>query len=353
MKTKNSLVISFCLIISVTLGCSFIDNIRSKIQPTNELSQKGDEGQEVATLIPETGETQPQNDSNLPTGGCPENLNKIVYSYDPMDGTNVREGIYIMNPDGSNQTRLSGTDEVNQNQPAWSPERCRIAFTSHTEDGDDDIFVMTADGKSVQRLTTDSARDMFPDWSPDGQQIVFVSYRNGGIRNLFVMNSDGSDQRQLTDNPEEYSQWEQWAPVGEEIAYIYHPKPDDPQGGRIFIINQDGSGSRQLTPDEGTVGETDLTWSPDGKKIYFVSNRSHQNEIWEINIDGSGMRQISQLEVSITHSLRVSPDGEWLAFYGVGSDVGTYSQEIYVINVDGSGLKAITLSPGSEEWLDW
>ena len=159
---------------------------------------------------------------DLPAGGCSENLGKIVFSYDPEDRKTVHYGIFVMNSDGSGRVRLSDEEELHHKMPSWSPERCRIAFVSTTVEGDDDIYVMNADGSSIQRLTTDPARDMFPDWSPDGKQIVFVSYRNGGIRNLWIMNADGSDQHQLTFNPEEYSQWEQWSPVGDEIAYCYN-----------------------------------------------------------------------------------------------------------------------------------
>ncbi len=261
-----------------------------------------------------------------------------------------------MNPDGSQQVRLSGPDEINHREPAWSPERCRIAFTSLSEPNNQDIYVMSADGTSIRQLTTDPARDMFPDWSPDGNQIVFVSYRAGGIRELFVMEADGSHQRQLTSNQAEYTQWEQWSPVADQIAYIFHSNLEN-QGGRIFVIGATGAGLRQITPEAGPLGETDLAWAPDGKKLYFVSNRSHYVEIWEINLDGSGLRQITNFhganQVNLTHSLRVSPDGKRLAFYGVGPNVEKYGTEIYLVNVDGSGLVEISLSPGQEEWLDW
>jgi len=355
MKAKNIIISSYCLVMAVVLACSFIDNLGSQMQPTRTPDQEGGEVPGSPTLAIESGDASPEAVENLPAGGCPENLGKIVFSYDPVDRSSIHYGIYLMNPDGSNRIRLSGLDEIHHTQPAWSPERCRIAFTSFTQDGDDDIYVMTADGKSIRRLTTDPARDMFPDWSPDGKQIVFVSYRNGGIRNLFVMDADGSHQRQLTTNPEEYSQWEQWSPTGDEIAFTYNPKSDTPKGGKIFVINLDGSGLRQITPDAGHLGDLDSAWSPDGKKMYFISNRSSLTEIWEINLDGSGLRQISDISsgISITHSLRVSPDGKQIAFYGIGPEGTEYMQEIYVFNVDGSGLEDITHSPGQEEWLDW
>lgn len=289
---------------------------------------------------------------NLPPGGCPENIGKIVFSYDPKDIQSVHYGIYMMDSDGSNRIRLSSPDAITDRHPAWSPERCRIAFASFTQEGDDDIYVMSADGKSIHRLTTDPARDMFPDWSPDGKQISFISNRDG-FRNLFVMNADGSNQRQVTRNKGEYSQWEQWSPNGDEIAFTYNPGGD--QGTSIYVIRPDGSGLRQVAPPSGGLGDREPTWSPDGKKIFVISNRSTRTEIWEINLDGSGLRQITSFDGSLTpdHSLRLSPDGKQLAFYGTGPEVIDYGSEIYVVSVDGSGLKDITHSEGQDEWLDW
>jgi len=290
--------------------------------------------------------------ANLPAGGCPENSGKIVFSYDPKDIQSVHYGIYLMDFNGSNRIRLSGSDAISDTDPAWSPERCRIAFTSFTNEGDDDIYVMSVDGKSIQRLTTDPTRDMFPDWSPDGKQISFISYRDG-FRNLFVMDANGSNQRQVTRNKGEYSQWEQWSPNGDEIAFTFNPGGD--QGTSIYVVHPDGSGLRQVAPPSGGLGDLEPAWSPDGKKIYVISNRSAQEEIWEINLDGSGLRQITSFDgtVSPDHSLRVSPDGKQLAFYGTGPEVTDYGSEIYLINVDGSDLKDITHSKGQDEWLDW
>ena len=103
------------------------------------------------------------------------------------------------------------------------------------------------------------------------------------------------------------------------------------------------------------MGELDSVWSPNGNKLYIISNRSNQTEFWVINLDGSGLKQISNFSkvVSIDHSLRVSPDGKQLAFYGSDQEVAKYATEIYLINVDGTGLKNNSHTLGAEEWLDW
>jgi len=90
--------------------------------------------------------------------------------------------------------------------PAWSPRGDRIAFVS-TEPGNDEIYVITPDGKDMRRLTVNTWEwDKHPSWSPDGTQIVFWSNRETGRRQLWVMNADGSNQRLLLDSV--YNDWD-------------------------------------------------------------------------------------------------------------------------------------------------
>jgi|GEM_PF-1815815 len=301
-----------------------------------------------------TTQTQEPPTQNTFSGTCQENENKIAFSYDPMDLSGVHYGIYIMDADGSNRKRLSSEDMRNDRMPAWSPERCRIAYTTVTENGDDDIHVMNADGSNVQQLTTDPARDIFPEWSPDGKHIAFISYRDG-FRNLFVMNADGSDQRQLTFNQNEFTQWLDWSPDGMYITYTFNPEGED-DGESLYVIQPDGNDEHQITPPAGRDHDGEPAWSPDGKTLYFLSNRGAYVDIWKINRDGSGLQQISNVTasgISIEHSLRISPDGKQLLFYGIGADGVQWMTDLFVINVDGSGITNLTKSPGKEEWADW
>ena len=90
--------------------------------------------------------------------------------------------------------------------PAWSPRGDKIAFVS-TETGNDELYVMNADGTNPQRLTFNSWEwDKHPTWSPDGNQIIFYSNRESGRRQLWIMNADGSDQRTVLDSP--YNDWD-------------------------------------------------------------------------------------------------------------------------------------------------
>ncbi|MBD0326251.1 MAG: PD40 domain-containing protein, partial [Pyrinomonadaceae bacterium] len=74
----------------------------------------------------------------------------------------------------------------------------KIAFST-TRDGNSEIYVMNPDGSGQTRLTFNAALDADPAWSPDGTRLVFVSTRDGN-EEIYVMNADGSSQTRLTTN---------------------------------------------------------------------------------------------------------------------------------------------------------
>ncbi|MDQ3684527.1 MAG: hypothetical protein M3430_02860, partial [Acidobacteriota bacterium] len=67
-----------------------------------------------------------------------------------------------------------------------------------------EIYVMNSDGSNQSRLTNNAANDNYPAFSPDGSRIAFSSERDSGLDEIYVMNSDGSSQTRLTNSVDGY-----------------------------------------------------------------------------------------------------------------------------------------------------
>ena len=247
--------------------------------------------------------------------------------------------IYVMNADGSGQTRL--TRDAFAQDPTWSPDGTRIAFTK----ADFFIVVMNADGSGQTRLNSDSSDDLA--WSPDGTKLAFASQRTslvaaGIASEIYVINATGGGETRLTQNSAPDFD-PAWSPDGRKIAF------DSNRDGNyeIYVMNADGSGPTRLT--QNAVGDDGPAWSPDGRKIAFASERDGNWEIYVMNADGSGPTRLTQNEAADDGFPAWSPDGTKIAFNT--NREGNY--EIYVMNADGSGQTNLTQNAASDRDSAW
>jgi Tol biopolymer transport system component len=277
---------------------------------------------------------------------------EIVFVSD-RDGN---EEIYVMASTGGEAFRLTN-NPARDTLPAWSPDKTRIAFTSD-RDGNPDIYVMGADGSHPVNLTRDPAADYFPVWSPDGSQIVFTSDREGGgYRNeaLYVMNADGSGVRRLTDYDACIDTSPSW--IGDRIAFR---SCRDGNGG-IYLVNTDGSGLCQVQVSDTSFVDSSPAWSPLPERgsrrpfLAFVSNRgstlSTDFNVWAMVPSCESLSAMWQLtdDPAWDDKPTWSPDGTRIAF--VSNRDG--DSEIYVMNADGSGLVKLTDNSAYDGQPDW
>ncbi len=263
-----------------------------------------------------------------------EGLGNSVWSPDgkKIAFQSTRDGnqeIYVMNADGSNPTRLTN-NSAKDTHAVWSPDGKKIAFYSE-RDGNDEIYVMNADGSQQTRLTKNSVPDSFPDWSPDGKQLVFTRY--DGNSQIYVMKADGSQQTRLTTtNTPGGDGSPAWSPDGQKIAFssFRNEKSEAYRDGNgdIYVMNADGSEQTQLT--NNLADDASPFWSPDGKRIAFISSRDKSyHQIYVMNADGSQQTGLTNNEWESLHPAW-SPDSKHLAYTH-----SSQSNEIYRINVDG------------------
>lgn len=244
--------------------------------------------------------------------------------------------IYAMNPDGSNQVRLTNDPLFADLYPAWSKDRTKIAYVSDSG-GYRAIFMMNANGSGKEQLTNTgyTTIDEKPSWSPDGSKIVFHSNRDGALNfDIYVINaSAGSSPARLTTDSA-HDRGPCWSPDGTKIVFSSERGNGD---ANIYIMNTDGSSQLQLTSD--TNVEYQPSWSPDGKQIVYTSFVSATNtEIFAMGVDGTNKTNITGNEAGDIQP-SWSPDGGKIVFASYRQGI---TPELFVINVDGSSVTRLT-----------
>lgn len=171
-------------------------------------------------------------------------------------------------------------------EPAVSPRGDRIAFVT-SRDGNAEVYVMRADGRSAQRLTAFHRDDWSPHWSPDGRTIAFLSARRG-VTSIFLTGADGTRTRLLdgAGRAEELSP--AWSPDGRRIVYVVRPAGGRP---RIWVADLRTGRRRALTG--AGYASTDPAWSPDGRYIAFASDRDADGELYLMRADGTGQTRLT------------------------------------------------------------
>jgi Tol biopolymer transport system component len=219
----------------------------------------------------------------------------------------------------------------------------RLAFAIKDGSGVSNIYSSRPDGDGLVRLTNSPARDLCPDYSRDGRLIAFCSTRSGPFQ-IWAMNADGSNVHMVTNGKGSFS-FPDYSPDASRIVFS-GTAADTDVDDNVYVVRADGTGFGQLT----TAGNNDYaTFSPDGRKIAFVSDRTGVEQVWVMNADGSKQTQVSHSGVTEDQVPDWSPDGKRIAF--AQGDIG--GGRIWVMNADGSNPVQLTSGPGDDFGTAW
>ena len=155
---------------------------------------------------------------------------------------------------------------------------------------DEYIYLVDTDGTNLRKLTPDkNVRENFPQFSPDGQKIIFSRYPKDGNPNVWVMNTDGTGRVALTNL--DWADMPAWSPDGKRIAFV--SKHDNQL--EISVMDANGLNIKRITNDPSF--DVLPVWSPDGTRIAFLSDRVGTYRWWVINVDGSNVQMLADIEV--------------------------------------------------------
>ncbi len=188
--------------------------------------------------------------------------------------------LFVQRVGGKNAHPLTPNTPSDDTQPAYSPNGERIAFRSTREPVG--IYVMERTGENV-RFVTDNCYN--PAWSPDGKEIVCSTHshpipatRNTRPASLWIVDVENGNKRMLCEND---GMQPSWSPNGHRVAFWFNP----PSAGRsdIATVARDGGEVEVITNHAST--NWNPVWSPDGKFLYFASDRGGSMSFWRVAID--------------------------------------------------------------------
>jgi dipeptidyl aminopeptidase/acylaminoacyl peptidase len=271
--------------------------------------------------------------------------------------------------------------------PQLSPDGKWVAYKVSTtnlkkNESKTRIWKIPVEGGEAIPMTAEASSSSRPKWSPDGKYFSFLSARNKGETQVWALNSLGGEAIKLTDVKQGVGDYV-WSPDGKRILLtIKDPGPDDLEDDKdkkkkkrpwvvdrlqlkgdapgyldnrrthLYTFNMSDKKVTQIT--SGNFDDSDPVWSPDGKSIAFVSNRTdnpdgnNNSDIWIVSADntdkGKTLLQLTK-NTSVDNSPVWSPDGKSIAYISYpynGKYFDFNTNHIAIISSNGGTPRALT-----------
>ncbi|MBC7475088.1 MAG: PD40 domain-containing protein [Candidatus Sericytochromatia bacterium] len=286
--------------------------------------------------------------------------------------------IWLTDEYGINQTNLTekiknqsfNTDITSTlffNSPVWFANKTKIAYilndgatNPNTKNG---LWVMSSAGKLSQRITYIDSQAFKLSVNNTGNSFIFsmIDPDNSTNTGLYKYSNVNNKMEALSGGYISKDMSPKWSPKSNMITYassltevgnisnLYDVNEISGPRTQIFTMNSTGLSRKQLT----FSGENnDPSWSPDGDKITFISNRSGSSELWLMNKDGSGQRRLTDTGATRATNPTWSSDGQRIIFNTNYKQKysSTYPSEVWVFEPSTYNLRMISNDASNPNW---
>lgn len=245
-----------------------------------------------------------------------------------QEGTTVE----VMKTNGEDRRRLSGV-AADHGSVRWSPDSRRVAYVE-SQGGKAHGYVARLDGTTPILLSSFQTQEV-GSWSPNGQAVAFVARGKG----IWARNPDGVNEIQLTGTPDTSPVW---SPDGRKIAFL-STRDGNPE---IYVMKADGTDQQRLT--ESPAAERDIAWSPDGRRLLFVSERDGNREVYTLELPKGKLARLTYNSEADEQPVW-SRNGEKIAFISMLDG----DAEIFVMDADGGNQNKLTNNSVTDASPSW
>jgi len=273
-------------------------------------------------------------DTQISPGGS-----RIAYSRVSKDIMTDRSvsNIWIVDANGEqHRPLLSGAQSFSS--PRWSPNGDRLAYVTSVADRGSQIHVRWMDTGQTAMLSNVRGGPSSLTWSPDGKQIAFE---------MFVKADDAS-----LASPPPAPEGAEWAPAVTVIDQMHYRADGagylEHGNSHLFVLSAEGGSPRKITSGDRDHNGP-LSWSKDGRRIYFAGNLQDEwehdpmeAEIWSVVVASGELKQLTDRD-GPDFSPTVSPDGSKLAYLGFDDKkMGYHNSNVYVMDLDDGSIEVLT-----------
>ncbi|HEX8722211.1 MAG TPA: S9 family peptidase [Pyrinomonadaceae bacterium] len=220
-----------------------------------------------------------------------------------------RSHVWVVEVGSGAARQITSGEDWNDSDPQWSPDGTRIAFvsdrTGHAfdESRNTDVWVVSASGGALTKISDHEEEDSSPRWSPDGKWIAFTGrIRERDHPKIFLAPSaGGAPSRNVAPQLDLIPGGLAWAEAGRALYFETGVKGET----HLFRVEVKDGGIRQVTKGARAVRFADI--SNDSRRVVYAANDfQHLDDLYAADIDGSNERRLTGLNAKLWPGLRLA-----------------------------------------------